>query len=46
MLTCDDCGTCNETVEETFCPYASEIDGEDVECCLCADCYQNRNYDV
>lgn len=41
-LICDDCGKQAEDAEETLCPYAQDIDGEDVPCVLCTECYNNR----
>ena len=41
---CYDC----ESAEgyETLCPYAKEIDGEDVDVILCAKCYKQREWDI
>tara|TARA_R110000851_G_scaffold332834_2_gene510116 strand:- start:11 stop:151 length:141 start_codon:yes stop_codon:yes gene_type:complete len=46
MLKCDDCGKTNRTVEKTTCPYASEIQEEEVEVYLCNDCYLERAGDI
>ena len=45
-LTCDNCGKCGETVEETICPFAYEVYDESIEMTLCQDCWQNRADDI
>lgn len=45
-LKCNDCGISGEDVEETFCPYAAEIHGKEVEAVLCKDCYRERSREV
>jgi ABC-type dipeptide/oligopeptide/nickel transport system ATPase component len=45
-LYCQDCGKISEDVQETTCPYASEINGEIVEVVLCDQCYKNRSDDI
>lgn len=45
-LTCEDCGVAGPEVEDTTCPYAEEISGEEVEVCLCPRCYEQRGLDV
>jgi hypothetical protein len=44
-LTCEDCGV-SEGVDTTRCPYAYEIDDEEIIVDLCEDCYQQRAEDV
>jgi hypothetical protein len=46
LLTCDDCGEKNETVKYTCCPFALEINGEDIPMNLCDDCHQQRADDI
>lgn len=45
-LTCDDCGEEKDDVEATFCPFAREINDEDIPMNLCSDCYQERADDI
>jgi hypothetical protein len=45
-LTCDDCGKTCDDVVETLCPYAEEINGTEVECKLCPDCYHERCMEI
>jgi hypothetical protein len=45
-LTCDDCGKKGPDVQRTMCPYASEINNEEIECDLCEDCYYERCMDI
>lgn len=45
-LTCDDCGAMTPDVEETTCPYNSEINEKEVEITVCEKCYQERLYDI
>jgi len=40
-MKCQDCGT-EENVELTSCPYAKEVDEEDVKVWLCEDCLKER----
>lgn len=46
QLTCDMCGKQDETVEETICPYAWEIDEEVIEMTLCEDCHGLRSEEI
>lgn len=46
MLECQDCGKKDETVIETFCPYARDVNDEDVEITVCEDCYGERAADI
>ena len=41
-MTCDDCGCEDDTVEETTCPYAEEINDEEELIIVCASCYAER----
>ncbi len=43
---CEDCGEENETVSIVDCPFAEEINDEEIEAVLCANCYQNRRDDI
>ena len=45
-LCCQDCGATDETVRECFCPYANEINDEQIEVVLCQDCYHERCMDI
>ena len=45
-LTCDDCGRCDDTVSDTLCPHAYDIEGEAVDCKLCPACYDSRSRDI
>ena len=40
-LECEDCGTIID-VYPTYCPYAQELEGEEVEAVLCEHCYNDR----
>jgi hypothetical protein len=46
MPTCDDCGEARADVQQTVCPFAYEVNGEEVSVVLCADCYEGRALDV
>jgi hypothetical protein len=43
---CDDCQERKEDVHETFCPYALEIENEEIDMLLCDDCVDNRYQEV
>lgn len=45
-MKCDDCEIDDETVSETTCPYAEEINDEIIECQLCPECYHERCMDI
>ena len=45
-MQCDDCGKYKESVHETTCPFAYEIDDEMVECTLCNECYEERAMNI
>ena len=45
-MICDDCSKDKEDVDAIYCPYLSEIEGEDVEANLCDDCYLERANDI
>lgn len=45
-LVCEDCGCSDETVVETICPYAQDIDGQEVEVTLCTSCHNERAADI
>ena len=45
-MICDDCNTDADDVEETLCPYAQDITGEEVACKLCDGCYHDRCMDI
>jgi len=45
-LKCDDCGREDETVVETYCPFAWEINDKKVEMNLCPQCRENRADDI
>ena len=45
VLICFDCGT-KEKVRETTCPFASEINNEEIEVDLCDACYRERMWDI
>ena len=45
-LECQDCGKSDETVHETTCPYAEEINDDYVEVTLCDDCYNERCMEI
>jgi hypothetical protein len=44
-LECDDCGT-TEDVEETSCPYQSDVNNKIVPANLCPKCNQQRCEDI
>jgi len=46
FLICEDCGRSDSTVEESFCPFAEEIYGEEIDVVLCIDCYNERADDI
>lgn len=46
MEKCDDCGKEKVDVKETICPYAEEINGKEITCTLCDDCYHERCMDI
>lgn len=41
-MKCDDCGKEKDDVRDTNCPYANEINNEEIPCALCDDCYDER----
>jgi DNA (cytosine-5)-methyltransferase 1 len=41
---CDDCGNIGAT--DGICPYAQDIHEEEIECCLCVNCYSDRAGDI
>jgi hypothetical protein len=45
-LKCDDCEKEDETVQDTFCPFAADINNEEVQANLCPDCYHERCMDI
>ena len=45
-MKCEDCGKEDETVHDTFCPYAEEIHGEKIACVLCDSCEHERAMDI
>lgn len=45
-LKCDDCGKVKPDVQETICPYAYEINNEEVDATLCHDCLHERSMDI
>lgn len=45
-LTCEVCGSRNEKVEKTLCPYAQDVEGRDIEAILCPGCYESRVMDI
>lgn len=46
LMKCQDCGVEDETVEQTFCPFAEEIDNKKIEIVVCRKCYQERGWDI
>jgi hypothetical protein len=44
-MICEKCGT-TEGVEEVLDPYALDINGVEVWCDLCSDCYADRVADI
>ena len=45
-LTCDDCGRTDSSVSKGCCPYAQEVEDEDVPVCLCEDCFGERAKEI
>jgi hypothetical protein len=45
-MKCQDCDQEKPDVAETTCPYALEINDEEVVIVVCDDCYQERLYDI
>ena len=45
VLVCEECGS-KENVQKDFDPYALEINDKEIEVTLCADCYQERVWDI
>jgi len=45
-LKCDDCDYDDGTVEETVCPYAYEMYGEEIPANLCDSCAYNRHQEI
>lgn len=45
-MKCDDCDKENDTVEDTNCPYAEEINGTNDPVNLCPNCYNERCQDI
>lgn len=45
VLTCQDCGT-TDGVRNTTCPFASEINGRELEITVCGNCRQRRAEDI
>ncbi len=41
---CEDCQSANGFW--TICPYNEELYGKEIECCLCASCYNERCMDI
>lgn len=41
LLTCEDCGVTNESVETVICPYNEDINGTEVEVTICVECYND-----
>ena len=44
VLICEDCG--EEGAIKGICPYAEEIHDQEVEVCLCQECYYQRSMDI
>ena len=45
-MKCDDCNKEDDSVIETLCPYAEDVQEESIEVKLCDYCYQERCYDI
>ena len=45
-MICDDCREDKPDVVETLCPFAADVNNEDVDCQLCSDCYHERCQDI
>jgi len=45
-LKCQYCGKRDDTVVLCNDPFTLEIEGEEVEICVCPDCYEERLYDI
>lgn len=43
---CEDCGKQDESVYETNCPKAEELDGKFIPVVICSDCYEERTFDL
>lgn len=43
---CQDCGKKDETVHDTTCPYAEEINDSIVKITVCDECYHERCMDI
>jgi hypothetical protein len=46
FLKCQDCGKENETVCECLCPYAEDVNEEEIEIVVCDECYRKRSDDI
>jgi len=44
VLICEDCGA--EGATKGICPYAEELYDQEVEVCLCDECYYQRSMDI
>ena len=45
-MICDDCKEYKEDAVVVLCPYAQDVEDEEVEACLCSDCYHERCQDI
>jgi hypothetical protein len=46
LLTCEDCGVTNDTVETTICPYNEDMYGTEIEVTICVECYNAAVGDI
>lgn len=43
---CEDCGTSTGSIKDTICPYAKEINCEEISVRLCESCLHERAMDI